>query len=90
MGCGVKNGGDAWDPDCRGLSFPLGWVKVCESLLQTAIVQDPGTRRTGRGCVVVCQGGLAPVGVMLAARILLTIVKLVMTSPPAWNDMITT
>ena len=85
IGCGVKNGGDAWDPDRRGLSFPLGWVQGCESLLHATIVQ----KNKGRGCVVVCQGGLAPVGVLLAARNPQTVTKLVLTSPPTWKDMTT-
>ena len=27
IGCGISEGGDAWDPDEKGLFFPLGWVK---------------------------------------------------------------
>jgi len=36
---------------------------------------------------VVTQGGLAPVGVMLASRNPQTVSNLIMTSPPTWNDM---
>ena len=38
---------------------------------------------------VVTQGGLAPVGVMLAARNPDTVSNLVMTSPPTWKEMTT-
>jgi pimeloyl-ACP methyl ester carboxylesterase len=94
IGCGVKNGADAWDPDKRGLSFPLGWAQGCEALLQTRIIQGtsglgslPLFQRKARDCIVVCQGGLAPVGVMLAARNPSTVQRLVLTSPPTWKDM---
>ena len=102
IGCGVKNGGDAWDPHKRGLLFPLSWVQGCETLMQRsrtvpqfATVLNalplpkstfPSMRNDGHW-IVVCQGGLAPVGVMLAARNPTTVSKLVLTSPPTWKDM---
>ena len=98
IGCGVANGGDMWDPYTRGLSFPLGWVQGVESLLQQKVLTRPaGTFGSlpslgipsERGCVIVAQGGLAPVGVMLAARNPTTVSHLVLTSPPTWSDMTT-
>lgn len=41
------------------------------------------------GCLVIAQGGLAPVGVMLAKRNPLTISNLMLTSPPTYRDMTT-
>ena len=52
-------GGDTWDPAERGLFVPLDWARGCEALWRQEI---------RRPCVVVTQGGLAPVGVLLAAR----------------------
>jgi pimeloyl-ACP methyl ester carboxylesterase len=95
IGCGVKNGGDAWDPNERGLFFPLSWVQGCEALIQTRIIQSPSGglgsvfQRQSRHVNVVCQGGLAPIGVMLAVRNPSTVPKLVLASPPTWNDMTT-
>ena len=43
----------------------------------------------GTKVVVVAQGGLAPVGVMLAARNPSSVSHLVLTSPPTWKDMTT-
>jgi len=99
IGCGIKNGGDAYDPDKRGLFFPLSWVQGCEALMQTRTpatsvlnllpIPSTLTPTKSRSWNVVCQGGLAPVGVMLAARNPTTVSKLVLTSPPSWKDMTT-
>ena len=81
IGCGAS---DAWDPDVRGLFLPLDWVRGCEALWREHIQ---------RPCVVVTQGGLAPVGAVLAAREAdnwrgsLAVAGLVLTSPPTWQDM---
>jgi pimeloyl-ACP methyl ester carboxylesterase len=99
IGCGVKNGGDAWDPDKRGLFLPLGWVQGCETLLQSRVLQPTGSNKPTlpsasvppkqQKCIVITQGGLAPVGVVLAARNPDTVSHLVMASPPSWKDMTT-
>lgn len=100
IGCGIKHGADAWDPKERGLSVPLGWVKACEALMQIVgaeaassnkqnIFPFPSIGEKGGRYSVVVQGGLAPVGVLLAARNPETVEKLVMTSPPVWKEMIT-
>lgn len=98
IGCGRAEGGDAWDPDKRGLSFPLDWAKGCEALLQQKILPARGKQFSspflGRGkmspqCTVVAQGGLATVGVVLAARNPDMVDRLVLTSPPTWKDMTT-
>jgi pimeloyl-ACP methyl ester carboxylesterase len=92
IGCGIANGGDGWDPNERGLSFPLGWVKGVESLMEQHITSSgifPSIRFGASQCVVVAQGGLAPVGVLLAARNANTVSHLVLTSPPTWKDMTT-
>lgn len=87
IGCGVKNGGDAWDPDEHGIFFPLSWVQACEGLLQTSI--KPTYLFAKPTCNVVCQGGLTPIGVMMAARNSAAVKQLILTSPPTWEDMTT-
>jgi pimeloyl-ACP methyl ester carboxylesterase len=86
VGCGISEGSDAWDPDERGMFVPLGWVKACEALMSQIDDDDenfPGTQWT-----VVTQGGLAPIGVLLAARNPQKVENLVMASPPVWQDMV--
>lgn len=81
LGCGAS---DDWNPSERGLFIPLDYVRQCEELWRQEI---------GRPCVVVTQGGLAPVGVALAARATDTwdgaraVSRLVMCSPPIWREM---
>lgn len=122
VGCGVSEGGDAWNPDERGLFIPLGWVRGCEALMnlidegddgdlhssgrdrrferQPTALASPATffkslvsRRAGSATpktwTVVTQGGLAPIGVLLAARNPTRVGNLVMASPPTWRDMTT-
>jgi len=81
IGCGIQNGGDSWDPQERPLSFPLGWSKGCEALLEE---QSHPSKY-----VVVAQGGLAPVAILLASRCPHAVSKLVLASPPTWEDMVT-
>ena len=111
IGCGLEDGNDALDPDKRGLSVPLGWVKAVEALIQEKALAPP-TRidagndsdkggilgrfrtKTSNGmppasCTVVVQGGSAPIGVLLASRNPTVVSKLVLTSPPTWDDMTT-
>jgi len=91
IGCGIRHGADAWDPNVRGLSVPLGWVQGCEALLQKAIFPKqqkiPFMKRPQ--CNVMVQGGLAPVGVLLAFRNPETVQRLILASPPTWKDMTT-
>lgn len=65
------------------MSFPLDWTKQYETLLREVV---------GRPGIVVVQGGLAPVGVLLAHRDRkdqnLLVQSLVLTSPPTWEDMV--
>ncbi|CAB9504445.1 expressed unknown protein [Seminavis robusta] len=97
IGCGIDNGSDAWNPQERGLFFPLSWVKGCETLLQQVIMQSNYNNNNPlssllpqkKTVTVVTQGGLAPVGVMLAARNPDTVSRLVMSSPPTWAEMTT-
>jgi pimeloyl-ACP methyl ester carboxylesterase len=100
IGCGVKNGANAFDPDTRGLPFPLGWVQGCEGMMNACTTSSASvfnmlpipssvSMLKSRKWNVVCQGGLAPVGVVLAARNTDSVNKLVLTSPPSWNDMTT-
>ena len=91
IGCGLEDGNDAWDPDTRGLSVPLGWVKAVEALIQEkALAPSPTPRSVGpASCTVVVQGGSAPIGVLVASRNPSVISHLVLTSPPTLEDMTT-
>lgn len=79
IGCGTQNGGDAWDPATKPLSFPLGWAQGVEAMLPLL----------NKKCTLVCQGGLAPVAVLLAARNPQLVERLILASPPTWDDMTT-
>lgn len=84
IGCGPAPPADPWRPSERGLFIPLDWVRQLEHLWCT---------RIRRPCVVVCQGGLAPVAIKLAARVTdewdgaMAVCGLVLASPPTWDDM---
>ena len=84
IGCGISEGSQAWDPDQRGMFVPLGWVKGCEALVNQ--INDDSSSKP-RKWTVVTQGGLAPIGVLLAARNPDLVETLVLTSPPTWKDM---
>ena len=112
IGCGLEHGADKWDPNEKGLFFPLSWVEGCETLIESVIVprfydsKNSGgssimtsisglfsggsiNNNNGTGCIVVAQGGIAPVGLLLASRNPTTVQKLILCSPPIWNDVIT-
>lgn len=103
IGCGLDHGADAWYPNEKGLFFPLSWVEGVETLIGTIAVprwkesQTPLSRffgdnqssTKGGGCLVVAQGGLAPVGIMLAQRNPLQVEKLMLTSSPTYLDITT-
>ena len=46
IGCGLEDGNEAWDPDARGLSVPLGWVKAVEALIEEKVLAPPPTSRS--------------------------------------------
>ena len=81
IGCGDS---DPWEPADQGMFVPLDWVRAIEALWREQI---------GRKCVVVVQGGLAPVGVQLAARRTSdfngadAVGGLVLASPPTFEAM---
>ena len=81
VGCGQS---EAWDPEVRGLSLPSCYVRQVEALWR---------ERIGKPCVVATQGGLAPVGVLLASRSTdnwdgaRAVAALALASPPTWTDI---
>jgi pimeloyl-ACP methyl ester carboxylesterase len=99
IGCGVTEGSDAWNPDKQGLFFPLSWAQQCETLINTVINEDMTKQRSplsqllGEGSPsavsVVVQGGLAPVGILLAHRNPDAVQNLILTSPPAYGEIAT-
>ncbi len=88
IGCGISEGSDAWDPDQRGMFVPLGWTKGCETLVNQINDGNKASTKPPKWTVVT-QGGLAPVGVLFAARNPEFVQRLVLTSPPTWKDMTT-
>lgn len=75
IGCGAS---DKWDPSESGLSMPLDWVRSLETLWQAEI---------RRPCVVISQGGNAPIAVRLASRASEAVAGLVFVSPPEWREI---
>lgn len=81
IGCGES---EAWVPDERGLSLPSEYAKQVEALWRAEI---------GEPCVVATQGGLAPVGALLASRASddwngsKAVAALALLSPPGWAAM---
>ena len=81
IGCGRS---DAWDPQERGVFLPLEYGRQVEELWRIKI---------GKPCCVVAQGGLAPVGVMLASRSNdkwdgeRAVAGLALVAPPPWDDL---
>lgn len=97
IGCGLENGSSPWDPDAKGMSFPLGWVKALETLIHSEMTYPElgGGIVAPKSCVVVAQGGMTPVGVLLAARNPSSpgsseggVSHLILTSPQTWKDMV--
>lgn len=105
IGCGIDHGADAWDPETIGLFFPLSWVEGVETLMNDIVLPNWKERQASllpsvfglnrqdnegnNGCLVIAQGGLAPVGIMLAKRNPFTISNLMLTSPPTYKDVTT-
>lgn len=90
IGCGVSEGGDPWDPGKRGLSVPLGWAKGCEALMKE-VMSSRSLEGNGESLpwLVFAQGGLAPVGILIAARNPTSVKNLILSSPPTWKEMTT-
>lgn len=90
IGCGISEGSDPWNPEEQGLSFPLGWAQGCETLMQSTPSAGPFEMfRKKSSWTVVSQGGLARVGVTIAARNPESVQALVLASPPTWEEMVT-
>jgi len=101
IGCGIEHGADAWRPKTNGLFFPLSWVEGVETLMNTIVIPRWRESRSALslsnvfgnsqddGCLVIAQGGLAPVGIVLAKRNPLQVGNLMLTSPPTYTDVTT-
>lgn len=98
IGCGIDHGSDPWDPEKVGLFFPLSWVEGVETLMQEVLQASSssswinnvvGGNSKKPGCLVVSQGGLAPVGIMLATRNPDSVKALMLASPPTYKDVTT-
>jgi len=99
LGCGLENGNDEWNPAAEVMLRPdksttLAYTEAIETLLQQRIVAKAEYdfvyygQQHEQKCVVVSQGGLAPVALELAARNPDLVSHLVLISPPTWAEMI--
>eukprot|EP00980_Cylindrotheca_fusiformis_P031741 scaffold26892_cov132-Cylindrotheca_fusiformis.AAC.1 len=96
IGCGLNHGADPWDPEKVRKIVSFRWVEGVETLLQTVILPSNQKDKSSKmknsgdqGCLVIVQGGLAPVGIMLADRNPSFIGALMLTSPPTYKDVTT-
>jgi len=80
IGCGIENGGTPWNPDDRGMFFPLTWARACEALM---LEHSSNNKKF----IVVTNGALARLGVSLTARNPSLVSRLVLCSPPSYQDM---
>lgn len=84
--------GQLTDDDSDLLFDPLVWVEQCETLINTIVLpryKNYNDNNNDGGVIVIAQGGLAPIGVLLAARNTPSMVQsLILTSPPSYKDMI--
>jgi len=93
IGCGTSEGSDAWDPEERGMFIPFGWVRGCEAFINH--INDNKKDSSSNSddddlsWTVVTHGGLAPIGILLADRNQDIIHRLVLTSPPTWENLTT-
>lgn len=91
-----QNDGDGDDGSVQNL--PLEWVKQIEYLIQyelpssSSSSSSSNTNNDTPPCILVVQGGCAPIGIMLASRDdnRSRISKLVLASPPTYTNMVTT
>ncbi|GKY94811.1 hypothetical protein MPSEU_000446300 [Mayamaea pseudoterrestris] len=97
-GCGYVDGTklgsvneyDDWNAFSSGAleNVPQVWIEACQTLLDNVIL--PSARQAGyKSCHLLVQGGLAPIGVALAAQNPSTISSLILASPPTYKDLTT-
>lgn len=66
-------------------NIPHVWLDACQALLDQVVRSDGKTS----GCQLLVQGGLAPIGIRLAAQNPTKVSSLILTSPPTWKDLVT-
>jgi len=94
LGCGLENGNDEWNPGAEvparaDQSTTLAYVEAIETLIHEKIVGggSGGGSGSSQTCVLVSQGGLAPVAIELAKRHPQTISHLILITPPTWKEI---
>mmetsp|Transcript_48390 Transcript_48390/g.97365 ORF Transcript_48390/g.97365 Transcript_48390/m.97365 type:complete len:361 (-) Transcript_48390:326-1408(-) len=79
LGCGRRDRWTSAENDDLAV-LPL-WTEQCAALIQHEFANK------GMPVTVLAQGGLAPVGIRLAAKNINAIVALVLTTPPSWEAL---
>jgi len=94
LGCGLENGNDVWNPGAEVPARPdqsttLAYVEAVETLIRDKVVAAPSSGGSGSPatCVLVSQGGIAPVAIELARRNPGIISHLVLVTPPTWKEI---
>lgn len=75
IGCGLAHGADAWDPEVKGMFFPLSWTEGVETLIDTIALprwrekqivlgSSFGKPDSSTGCIVLVQGGLVSCNIL--------------------------
>ena len=91
LGCGLENGNDVWNPGAEvparaDQSTTLAYVEAIETLIHDKVI--PSTSASpAQTCVLVSQGGMAPVAIELAKRNPQIISHLILISPPTWKEI---
>ena len=91
LGCGLENGNDVWNPGAEvparaDQSTTLAYVEAIETLIRDKVL--PSTSASpAQTCVLVSQGGMAPVAIELAQRNPQIISHLILVTPPTWKEI---
>ena len=88
LGCGLENGNDVWNPGAEvparaDQSTTLAYVEAIETLVRDKVIPSSNSPT----CVLVSQGGMAPVAIELAKRNPQIISHLILVTPPTWKEI---
>ena len=92
LGCGLENGNDVWNPGAEvparaDQSTTLAYVEAIETLIHDKVLPSSTSGSPAQTCVLVSQGGMAPVAIELAKRNPQIISHLILITPPTWKEI---